>query len=135
MAVVRDDQQFIDTAQQATRVIDIGGGGGGGGLTDAELRATPVPVSGTVTATPPASVERVTAIARVATATTTAITAGKKSYSVAVVTAASVASPTLDGVALPAGVTISFTSPDNDTLEAASLVTVSGDDVIVTSVT
>lgn len=135
MAVVRDDQQFIDTAQQATRVIDIGGGGGGGGLTDAELRATPVPVAGTVTATPPASVERVTAIARVATATTTAITAGKKSYSVAVVTAASVASPTLDGVALPAGVTISFTSPDNDTLEAASLVTVSGDDVIVTSVT
>jgi hypothetical protein len=152
MPIVRDDQHFIDTTARATRVAVISGGSGGGGLTDAELRATPVPVttdgltdaelraapvpvSGTVTATPPASVQRVTAITRVATATTTAITAGKKSYSVAVVTAASVASPTLDGVALPAGATVSFTAPDNDTLEAASVVTVSGDDVIITSVT
>ena len=29
--------------------------GGGGGLTDAQLRATPVPISGTVTTTPPAN--------------------------------------------------------------------------------
>lgn len=33
--------------------VGVGGGGSGGGLTDTELRATPVPVSGTVTATGP----------------------------------------------------------------------------------
>lgn len=114
---------------------ESGGGGDSDALTDAELRATPVEVEGEVTVDLPASVQRVTAIQRVITATTTSITAGKKSYSVAVVTAASGSSPTLDGVALPAGVTVSFSAPDNDTLESASLVTVLGDDVIVTSVT
>jgi hypothetical protein len=34
-------------------ILAASGGGGGGGLTDAQLRATPVPVSGTVTASGP----------------------------------------------------------------------------------
>lgn len=45
MAIVRDDQQFIDESAKATRVSVVSGGGPSDGLTDAELRATPVPVS------------------------------------------------------------------------------------------
>jgi hypothetical protein len=40
----------VITIDQTGAYADPGGGGGGGGLTDAELRATPVPVSGTVSA-------------------------------------------------------------------------------------
>lgn len=135
-----DDSEYVDQVALATRVIAVDSAGtpippGGGGLTDAQLRAVPVPVSGTVTANPPATVQRVTAITRVITATTTAITAGKKSYTVTVIAAASAASPTLDGVALPAGYTASYSSPSNDTLESASVVTVLGDDVIILAVT
>lgn len=108
--------EYVDNEAKATRVTMVAadGSASGGGA---------------------ASVQRVTAISRVATATTTSITAGKKSYTVAVVAAASAASPTLDGVALPAGSTFTFEAPQGDTLEAASVVTVSGDDVIITSIT
>lgn len=53
---INDVYAYIDSAgnvQQSIGVTLIGGGGGGGGssggLTNAELRATPVPVSGPVT--------------------------------------------------------------------------------------
>lgn len=110
MADNLQNSQYIDGTARATRVITVGSAG-------------------------TSSTQRVTAIARVATATTTAITAGKQSYTVAVVAAASTASPTLDGVALPSGSSVTFSAPTGDTLEAASLVTVLGDDVIITSVT
>lgn len=116
MASELKQPQWIDDAAKATRVTLVAADG------------TASPGSG-------ATVQRVTAIARVNTATTTAITAGKQSYTVAVVSAASAASPTLDGVALPAGSSFTFEAPPGDTLEAASVVTVSGDDVIITSVT
>ncbi len=115
MTVHRENSQFLDDTAQATRVIGVD--------------ATGTPVAGA------AAAQRVTGISRVATATTTAITAGKKSYTVAVVTAASAASPTIDGVAVPAGTSLTWEAPPNDTLEAASVVTVSGDDVIIISVT
>lgn len=73
-------------------------------------------------------------IQRVSTATTTTIPRGVRSFSVTVVTAASAASPTLDGVALPAGFTGSFDADGYDGLHEMDLVTVSGDDVIILTV-
>ena len=108
--------QYVDDSARATRV-------------------TMVAADGSASANTGATVQRVTAIQRVATATTTSITAGKKAYTVAVVTAASAASPTLGGVALPQGASFTFEAPPNDTLDAKSLVTVLGDDVIITSIT
>lgn len=116
MASELKQPQWIDDAAQATRV-------------------TLVDTSGTAySAGAAASVQRTTAISRVNTATTTNITAGKKAYTVAVITVASAASPTLGGVALPVG-SYSFEAPPGDTLDAKSLVTVLGDDVIITSIT
>lgn len=109
------EQQWLDDAAKATRVVMVDSGGGSGG-------ALPTPV------------QRTTNISRVATATTTPIAAGARSYSVTVLGVASDASPTLDGVALPYGMTVRFAAPNNDTLEAASLVTLAGDDVLITEV-
>lgn len=78
MAKVTTDlvQQNPDGAYQAPVVIAVnadgtpisgGGGGAGGGLTNTELRATPVPVSGTVTATGPLTNAQLTAVTGVAT--------------------------------------------------------------------
>lgn len=63
MAIVNTDlvNRSPSGAQHASVVIAVnadgsaigGGGSGGGGLTNTELRAAPVPVSGTVTATGP----------------------------------------------------------------------------------
>ncbi len=105
---------LFDHEAQASRVI----------IVDTDGADVPVPQ---------APVQRTPAISRVNTATTTNVAAGKKSYSYAVVASASAASPTLGGVALPAGTVITWQAPDQDTLAAApALVTVSGDDVIVT---
>lgn len=106
-------QQWLDATAKATRTIGVDAAG--------------VPTSA-------APVVRVEGITRYATAGTRTVGAGKKSYSVQVVTAASAASPTLGGVALPAGWSGEFTAPDNDTLTGLSLVTVGVDDVIVTAV-
>lgn len=46
-----DDTLNLLSAKIA-RILKDGGGGGGGGLTDEELRATPVPVSGTISSSP-----------------------------------------------------------------------------------
>lgn len=102
----------------------------------------PVEVFGTVTAEPPAPVSRETEYIRYSDAGPTgvsahgshAIPAGLKSYFITVATAAGATSPTLDGVAIPAGVTIRYEAPYGDTLEAATLVTAAGDDVIFFSV-
>jgi hypothetical protein len=108
-------QNWIDSTAQAARV-------------------TMVATDGTSTGTP--GVARTKSLTRVNTATTTSITAGKKSYTVIVVAAASAASPTLDGVALPAGVSLTFSViSNNDTLPSASLVTLAGDDVLIASLT
>lgn len=112
MAIERNDEHlYIDNTAKAQRVTVVSGGGGG-------------------------AVQRVTSIQRVNTATTTPIAAGTQSYTVTVVTASGAASPTLDGVALPAGYTATYavTNP-GDTLEAASMVTATGDDVIILKVT
>lgn len=74
-----------------------------------------------------------TTLARINTATTTPIAAGALSYTVIVITAASAASPTLDGVALPLG-EFTFGTDGSGTLDAASLVTVAGDDVLLMQV-
>lgn len=116
MTIIKNDEgEYLDNVAEAERVTVVGPGG---------APVFPLPVS------------RVTSITRVATAMSTPITAGKQSYTVTVVSAASAASPTLDGVALPAGYTATFSiSNPGDTLEAATLVTVSGDDVIILAVT
>lgn len=62
------------------------------------------------------------------------IPAGRKSYTVAVIAAASTATPTLDGVALPAGTVMSFSAESGDTLPGATLISVAGDDVLFTEV-
>lgn len=158
-----------------------------GGLTDTQLRATPVPISGTVTVTDGAgpltvdgtvaldaaslaalesitvqnaagaaavniqdggnsitvdgtvgitlpSATRTQSIVRVTTAVTTTIAAGSRSFTVTVVAAASAASPTLDGVALPVGYTGTIAADGNNVLAASSLITVAGDDVILLKV-
>lgn len=115
MADHEKQSQWIDDGARATRV-------------------TLVASDGSVPPDAAAAVQRVTGIVRVATATTTPITAGKKAYTVAVITAASAASPTLDGVAIPVGA-YNYEAPPGDTLESASVVTVSGDDVIILSIT
>lgn len=96
----------------------------GGGDTPEEVAVISLP-----------SAQRTTSIQRVITATTTTLVAGHRSYTVTVIAAASAASPTLDGVALPVGYTASYSADGANTLEAASLVTVLGDDVIVLMVT
>lgn len=158
-----------------------------GALTDTQLRATPVPISGTVSVTDGAgpltvdgtvaldaaslaalesitvqnaagaaavniqdggnsitvdgtvaitlpSATRTQSITRVTTAVTTAIAAGSRSFTVTVVAAASAASPTLDGVALPVGYTGTIAADGNNVLAASSLITVAGDDVILLKV-
>lgn len=97
----------------------------------AATRVTLVTAAGAATAAA-AAVARTAAISRVATATTTTITAGKKAYTIAVVTAASAASPTIGGVAVPVG-SYSWEAPPGDTLSALAVVTVSGDDVIIST--
>lgn len=97
-------------------------------------RVTMVAANGSASASSAATVQRAVTIARVATATTTSITAGKYSYTVAVVAAASAASPTLGGVAIPVGTSLTFSAPPRDTLPAASVVTVTGDDVIISTI-
>lgn len=81
----------------------------------------------------PAPVVRVEAITRYSSAGTRTVGAGKVSYSVTVVAGNYPTSPTLGGVPLPVGVH-NYSAPDVDTLTGLSLVTVSGDDVIVRSV-
>lgn len=97
-----------------------------GGLTDAQLRASAVPVS------LPAGATKVETITRYNTVGTRTVGAASFSYSVTVISAASSASPTLGGVALPAGFTASYSPRNADVLTGLSLITASGDDVIVT---
>jgi hypothetical protein len=91
--------------------------------------------------TVPTGVERSKSVVRyassgtgVTTPGTRNIPAGRKSYTVAVIAAASSATPTLDGVALPAGTVLSFSAESGDTLPSASLISVAGDDVLYTEV-
>lgn len=93
-----------------------------------------VTVSGNVGVTSLPSAQRTTTITRLTVGADRTIPAGTRSYTVTVVAAASAASPTLDGVALPVGYTATFSAPENDTLEAAEVATVAGDDVIVLEV-
>lgn len=86
----------------------------------------PVPV------TLPAGSTKVETITRFAVAGTRTVGAASFSYSVTVISANSAASPTLGGVALPVGFTASYSPRNADSLTGLSLVTVTGDDVIVT---
>lgn len=80
------------------------------------------------------SVEAATARTRVTTATTTPIAAGAYSYSVKCDAASSASSPTLDGVRMVLGEVVVRVAPPGGTLEAASLVTATGDDVTIDEV-
>ncbi len=82
----------------------------------------------------PEPVGRTPGILRVNTGTTTTIPAGYRSWSVYVVAQASVASPTLGGVALPLGVSVEFSAPNDETMRGMTLVTATGDDVVIVSV-
>ncbi len=82
----------------------------------------------------PEVVGRTPGILRFSVAATTVIPAAYRSWSIFVVAAASTASPTLNGVAIPVGATIEYTAPDDETMRGATLVTVTGDDVVFTSV-
>lgn len=93
-------------------------------------RVLPVDAAGNVTV----GAVRTPTVQRVNTATTTNVAAGALGLSVLVVAAASAASPTVGGVAIPAGVSVSFEAPTDDTLATIAIVTVSGDDVIITKV-
>lgn len=89
-------------------------------------------VGNAVPVTLPAGATKVETITRFAVAGTRTVGAGSFSYSVTVISAASAASPTLGGVALPVGFTASYAPRNADTLTGLSLVTVTGDDVMVT---
>lgn len=106
MAVVRDDQQFIDTTQQATRVINIGGGGGTG-------------------------VERDMLNTLLTGGADRVIPAGRKGFTVVLSTKAGAGSPTLDGVELPAVGTYTYSADGDDTLASATVATAAGDIVLV----
>lgn len=79
--------------------------------------------------------QRTKSTVRVNTATTTNVAAGARRIAVTVVAAASAASPTVDGVAIPYGTTWYVEADGANTLPATAVVTVSGDDVIIVSVT
>lgn len=118
---IHEDREYSDTGAEATRCIAVDAAGN-------VIAVSPVVRTTTVTRYANAGPAGVTPPG------TLNIPAGRKSYSIAVITAASAASPTLDGVALTAGTVVTFTAPPGDTLEAAAFVTVSGDDALVTQV-
>jgi len=111
MAVYQnDDGEYIDNVAQAQRVTSVAPGTTG-------------------------STARTTSVQRVNTATTTNVAAGAQAYTFTVITASSASSPTLGGVALPQGYTASFSIVNpGDTLSAISLVTATGDDVMILKV-
>lgn len=112
MAILEnDEQEFIDLAARAQRILSVDTSGN--------------PMSGA---------QRTTGIQRVNTATTTNIAAGLRSYSITVVTASSAASPTIAGVAVPAGYTVNYTADGANTLSGIAVVTSTGDDVIIATV-
>jgi hypothetical protein len=91
--------------------------------------------------TVPTGVERSKSVVRYSSTATGGTTpgtrnipAGRKSYTVAVIAAASSATPTFDGVAIPAGTVITFSAESGDTLPSATLISVAGDDVLYTEV-
>lgn len=92
--------------------VTLGGGGGGGG----------------------GGSQQTTTRTEVSTATTTNITAGATSYSVTCKAASSESSPTLDGVALSLGETVTRVAAVGHTLEGAVVVTASGDRVVIDEV-
>lgn len=124
MAVNHEAFKYNDPAAQATRVMTVAADGSTSGGS-----AAPVVRTTTVARYASAGPAGVTAPG------TRNISAGAISYSVAVLTAGSTATPTLNGVALPAGSSVDFTATRSaDTLAAATLITVAGDDVIFTEV-
>lgn len=108
MAIERNnDLLYVDDVARAQRITLVDSSGGG-------------------------AVTHIETITRYNSAGTRTVGASARSYSVMVVAVASVASPTLGGVALPVGYAVEFTAPQADNLTGQSLVTVTGDDVIVT---
>lgn len=118
-----NNDEYVDRTATATRTT----------LVDASGNAVPAPAVAVVRTT---NVVRYSSPgpAGVTAPGTRNIPAGRKSYSVAVLTAASVNSPTLDGVALVAGTEVNLSATGSDTLEAATLITVAGDDVLFTEI-
>lgn len=112
MAVfANDDQEYIDNAARAQRMLSVDASGN--------------PTSGS---------QRTTAMQRVNTATTTNIAAGLRSYSITVLAASSSSSPTIGGVAAPAGYSVNFMADGANTLTGMAVVTATGDDVMIATV-
>lgn len=112
MAVfANDEQEYIDNAARAQRVTNVDASGN-----------------------PTTGATRTTALQRVNTATTTNIAAGLRSYSITVLAASSASSPTIGGAAAPAGYTVSFTADGSNTLTGMAVVTATGDDVLIATV-
>lgn len=80
------------------------------------------------------SVQRTPTIQRVTTATTTTVAAGAQAISVRILAATSASTPTVGGVAVPTDGVVTFTAKSGDTLGSLSVVTLTGDDVLITSV-
>lgn len=121
--------------------VSSGGGGTTNGLTDAQLRAAPVPVLGPLTDTqlraapvPVTIAGAAPAIVRTPTilSTTTTGTVAAGATSVGFSNEGTVAA-TVAGGTLPAGRTVSFIAPDGDTL-AAIAYTATGTTLVVASV-
>jgi len=68
---------------------------------------------------------------RVNTAATTVIPSGVQSVSITVVASSGGTSPTVQGCPLPANVTISLSANPEQTLSPVTVVTATGDDVII----
>lgn len=140
MAVERNDiGEWLDDTAKAQRTIAVDGTGAVVGNTvsvsnfpaSTEIAndvGNPVPVS------LPAGTQRTHVITRVTTATTTNITAGKRAYTIQVLAASSLTSPTVDGVAVPTGTILILSAPSGDTLDASAIVTLTGDDVLITTI-
>lgn len=99
-------------------------GGDTGGLTDAQLRATPVPVTTT-------SSTRSTLNTALTGGAGRNIPVGRRSYTLVVTALSAAGSTTIDGVAIPAIGTYTWSADGGNTLAAAVVATGAGDSVLV----
>lgn len=119
MAIGRNsDGDWLDSVATAQRVITVDASG------------TPTSGGAPVTRTKVIARYNNSGVGGATAPGTRTITTGARSYTVVVLAASSATSPTFDGVALPAGMTVSYSADGANTLPAASLVTAAGDDVV-----
>lgn len=126
-AILWEDAGDTLRAVSATNRLPVSLPAGGSGLTDAELRATPVPVSGTITATGPLTDAQLRAVAVPVSGTvSTGGLTDAQLRAVAVPVSGPLTDAQLRAVAVPVSGTVTATGPLTDTQLRATPVPVSG---------